>query len=232
MLKQRMPGVLVVAVMCSFVLSGCRRSEPDPVAAELARLVSVTGLGGPTDSQDPNVAKRAGLALSMYKNNVVDVQPVLIDAGLGIIDSSGQWYLRVALYDEDKDVLGWGISEEHRTSEGDEKTLVEEYPVFIHNRQLEDEPLRFFLRPVYIRDSNQRKDTHLWQRFCDEGKGPLESGAQTLEEYRRTLPPVYISIPEPNAVSVYIYDDAGHKSDPVRVRGNWRSKVQDKRSRQ
>jgi hypothetical protein len=164
----------------------------------------------------------------MYKNNVVDIQPILINAGLSCIDSSGQWFVRVSLYDEDKDVLGWGICEEHRTSEGDERTLVEEYPVFIHNRQLDDEPLRFFQRPVYIRDSNQRKDTQLWQRFCDEGKGPLESDARTREEYTRTLPPVYISIPDPNAlaVSVYIYDEAGHKSDAVRVSGNWRSRAQ------
>ena len=67
-----------------------------------------------------------------------------------------------------------------------------------------------------IRTANERKDEKLWQEYVSED--PLEN----IEEYvpwEERVPPIYISIPEPDKVDVWIwiYDKAGHKSEPVKL---------------
>jgi hypothetical protein len=52
------------------------------------------------------------------------------------------------------------------------------------------------------------------------GSGKVQrASATSVTRWEDTLPPVWISIPEPNSVvvSLYVYDKAGYRSNEVRL---------------
>jgi len=134
---------------------------------------------------------------------------------LGTVTVSGR-YLLLGTFDEDRDIVGLGIREEYNDANGLKTLLTEEYPAFVH--RMSSELLLSRPCPVKIRDGDQRKDAQCWDEYVN-GEGIDVSRLQSKKHWIETLPPVWTSIPEPNRVDVYVYvyDKAGHKSDPLKL---------------
>ena len=117
-------------------------------------------------------------------------------------------------YDEEKDIVGIGIREESYGTDREKDVLVEEYPVFTYYSSTQI--LQYRSVPIQFRRSGERKNDQQWQDFL-EGKGFDKSLSSAAERFWKTLPPVYVSVPEPSKVDVlvYVYDKGGHKSNPV-----------------
>jgi len=198
--------ILCVIVICAMLLMscGCAKQE-DGTVQELERIKM--------SMKDAEAKSRIVTALSMRQNNVVDPKPVLIMAGVG--GDKEETFLHMATYDENVDVIGLGVCEEWNTVDGRRDSLVEEYPVFAAHSL--DGVLSYSKVPVELRDSGQRKDEELWRIYAEE-RGSKENSLRDSASNGK-IPPIYVSIPEPNDtdVFVYVYDRSGHKSDSVRL---------------
>ncbi|OHB66822.1 MAG: hypothetical protein A2Y77_14800 [Planctomycetes bacterium RBG_13_62_9] len=77
----------------------------------------------------------------------------------------------------------------------------------------------FMPRAARVGNAKQQKDPQQWQDYVN-GQGIVISEVRDVEYYRATLPPIWISIPDPDRTSVrlYVYDRAGNRSDPVEMR--------------
>jgi hypothetical protein len=210
MLKQGVIDVLRTAALCLIIGSGCgcghhEDSARDPVALELEEHLN-----------SPTCGENARLALSLRKNGVIDPQPVLIAASVFYSRDRDRDVLMVLQYDEEKDIVGVGMREERQGTDRQKDVLVEEYPVFTYYSSTN--VLQYRTMPIQIRRSDERKNEQQWQDFL-EGKGPDQSFANAAERFWKALPPVYVSIPEPNKVDVcvYVYDRGGYKSNLVRL---------------
>gem|GEM_PF-939611 len=200
--------------LCAIAFAGCKYatrgdSGADTVADELRRI--------DLTMKYPEAKERIAAALSLRQNNVLDREPVLIVAGLVTDMREGEDpFLRMAVYDEDRDVLGVGMREERTADSGHETCFVEECPVFAHDRL--SGVLNYLLVPVQARDSDQRKDTERWEAYVLHSESYEDLPRKSAGESK--TPAMYISIPEPNDVAVwaYIYDRSGNTSDPVRLR--------------
>jgi hypothetical protein len=167
--------------------------------------------------------ERAENALTKYQNKTPAPEPVLIVATLGKVTGDDQVYLNFLAYDEDRDLEGFVVEEEHQDPNGRRFKFEERYPAFTHLRMTTAADIIGF--PINLRGVRERMDEERWVRYRDE---PVPAGIH----WEDTLPPVWISLPEPNraAVSLFLYDSAGHKSNQVRLlsllkeqRGNPRS---------
>jgi len=72
--------------------------------------------------------------------------------------------------------------------------------------------------PVDIRDADQQADKERWHSYM-KGEGIDVNIPMSREYWEETLPSVLVSVPKPNTieVNVYLYDRAGHKSEPVKL---------------
>ncbi len=204
--ERRLVKALLV-VMLVPAISGCRR---DPVVEWLEHSKENAKAKGFRD-----VEERCELCLSKWQNRTLDPEPVLVLVSLGRVVARGMNLLFEA-FDEDKDVIGLGIKEEYTDANGLKTLLTEEYPAFVHRMTSDVMPLRFC--DVQIRYAGQRKDAQRWEQYVN-GEGIDVSSLRSTERWIETLPTVWISIPEPNKVDVYVYvyDRAGHKSEPLRL---------------
>ena len=170
----------------------------------------------------------AELAISKWSNGIVDREPITVYASLSKPQGVEQTYLAFILFDEDQDIAGLVVQEEYTNSNGVKTILQENYPAYIQYQCLE--VMRSYAVPIHIRDKNQRKDEKLWQVYTtrdinDLMKEDIEGGRLSEESpqqgqfWEDNLPPVYISIPKPNRIDVWIwiYDRAGNKSEPVKL---------------
>jgi len=135
--------------------------------------------------------------LDDFSNETLDPCPVLIHAGY-ITTDQGACYLALDMSDEDQDVMGVAIREVTEGRNG-KSELLEKYPVFVMY-----EIGHFQLVAFERRTSDQRKDEDAWSQYV--------SGA--VGEHK---PPVWVSAPAPPgvAISVWVYDAAGHRSNEV-----------------
>jgi len=164
------------------------------------------------DGKIPGVRPRAKLALSRWLDQAINPEPIMFWAGLA------QSAKAVALnfFDEDMDVIGFGIEEHYVDANNTRQVLVEEYPVFVHFQWSDVGPLKIV--PMQVRDSGQRADKARWNSYV-KGEGIDPNMAMSREYWTENLPPVWVSVPEPNVldVSVYVYDRAGHRSESVEL---------------
>lgn len=189
---------------------GCRpghTAQEDPNADVVAEL---TNFRVPDSAAD----QRRQLALSKWKNGVIDREPILLAAILSRTVGARAPRVGVFAYDEDKDLLGLGVVERYK--DGTERS--EEYPVYVHA----DSPriVRPGIIPVNLRDKGQQKDESLWEEYVRGDKIDKWSMGHTGGKYYLdTLPPVYVSLPDPNKVDVfvYLYDRRGNKSSLVEL---------------
>ncbi len=212
MVKHAVMLCIVSVCLAAVSLCGCtRRTEetPDPVVEQLRSVRA----GSPAEKE------RVESAISLRQNGVVDSQPVLFgayirretDLGGGLVGSA----LGFTFYDEDEDVVGCVIREERTAPDGSRQVLVEEYPVFMHYPT--DYPLQPRYFPIQIRASDQRKDDQRWKEYAETDIRDKISARDGMRYFIETLPPVYVSVPEPNHTNVLVsvYDRAGHESNPV-----------------
>jgi hypothetical protein len=202
--KWKFVRALLVVVFLP-AISGCRR---DPVVEWLEYDKEKAKAKG-----HPDIEQRCVLCLSKWQNRTLDPEPILVTAPLvRTATESGRWYLSLEAFDEDKDTVGVGIREEYTDVNGLKTGLTEEYAAFVH--QMMSEVMRLLICPVQIRDADQRKDAQRWDQYV-KGEGIHASRPLSAVRWRETLPPVWVSVPEPNRVDVYVYvyDQAGHKSN-------------------
>jgi len=184
--------------------SGCER---DPVNDSLNSMKE----NAPIDMK-----KQIEIAQEMWQNGKVDREPILISADLTKAEGTEDIYIGLITFDEDTDVIGIGIKEEYINPNNLKTTLTEEYPAFVYRMSPDVDELR--LCPVQIRNDSQRKSNQQWEEYI-KGEGIDVSTLKNTIRWRQTLPPVWVSIPDPNHthVQVYIYDKAGNKSKPIKL---------------
>jgi len=185
---------------------------PGEVEEGLRNLSQGTGW---LKESSPEIKQRALIALAKWRNDQIDGEPILFLALLSQPVKSPP-VLCLNLFDEGLDVLGFGIEERWHDANGVSQSCFEEYPVFAHRQQSDFIPFHFV--PVQIRQSGQRKDAQQWDEYL-KGDGLGTGDPLSTEDWRKTLPAAWVSIPEPNGLSsrVYIYDRAGQKSEPVEL---------------
>ncbi len=199
-----------IVVFSIIATLGCRRgttAQEDPNADVVAELTNFR-------APDSAAEQRRQLALSKWQNGVLDREPILLAAILTRVVGAHVPASVVFGYDEDKDLLGLGVVERYK--DGTERS--EEYPVYVHA-----DSTRIVCpgsMPVYLRDKGQQKDQSRWEEYVRGDKIDKWSMGHTGGEYYRdTLPPVYVSLPDPNGVDVlvYLYDRRGNKSSLVEL---------------
>ncbi len=169
--------------------------------------------------------RRNEIVHQMLNNDIVDPEPVLIDAIRQVFDTlydtSGR--LELIVYDEDKDIAGLRIKERYIDPNGDVFTFQEDYPVWIDTLK----PPAYGHESVNMR-FRLRKDENQWQEYVDHVKQvqqlvskQKENGSEELdiEPPKKEMPLVWMSSPEPNKVRVFVsvYDRAGNESEYVEI---------------
>jgi hypothetical protein len=222
---------LFLALMIFSLLGqpGCKkRREPD--LRGFHRRLAVRRLTEISKEDDPNLQKNANTALSQLRRGVRDASPILFAAYLLAADSGGT-RLCAPCFDADQDLRGFCISERHLDPNGEATLIEERYPVFAPF--LTTTPYNDLNFPVEIRNEDQRKDEQAWNEYvlaclefivrqCADARDGQDKPMEASLEV--TLPSMWVSIPEPNHVEVYIsaYDRAGHESNQLRVQLNLR----------
>jgi hypothetical protein len=203
---------LSIVLFSAMAIFGCRAvktPEQDPNAYVTEELANFTNWSVP----DSAAKQRAQLALSQWQNGVLDREPILLAAILTKAQGASMPEIVLFAFDEDKDLLGIGVIE--RQKDGAE--YAEEYPVYVHarpSRVIDTRPV-----PVYLRNKGQQKDESRWEEYVRGDKIDEWSIRHVDRYYQDTMPPVYVSLPDPNKVDVlvYLYDRGGNKSPPVEV---------------
>lgn len=209
--------MLLLVSIPMLLMFGCsrRKTNSDTVMHSLQEIIN--------RSRDRiEVEQRARLAILKWQNGVADGEPFLIDVAMtkSRVRDGERIFLMLVIYDEDVDIVGFAIEEERVDSNGVRTTLLEEYPVFTH--LLDRGVVEFKFIPVLVRDENQRKPEDQWQKYMSTPRQQLrEEYMRRLKKkywsWRDTLPPVWVSVSEPNKVDVRLraYDRAGHLSEWV-----------------
>lgn len=201
--------LLLICVTLATGITGCKR---DPALGELNRLKE-TAIENECDVEK----QRTELALSKWQNGRLDREPILLWAQLGKPIGMDTKDLTFLTFDEDKDIVGFGIVEESVDANGLSTTLTEEYKTTGTGPYPPDETVQGFAFKVQIRDGGQRKDEQRWNEYLKAKSRDVNTKGDRISEGR---PPIWISIPEPNHVDVYlyVYDRQGHKSERIKTR--------------
>jgi hypothetical protein len=227
LLKGYIKGLLLFAII--FLLStlpGCGKESSesenhDPVIWVLRDIIKKPEL-------PVHVRNRAELAISHWQNDVVDCKPILVHAVLGKPQGVDKVILGLIIFDEDRDTVGFVIKEEYVDSNGVKTTLEEDYPAYVHCLPFAVVDAHWVA--IQIRDKHQQKDEQLWSEYVNTDFEQLvnkhiRSDDFSIESFypgkfwEDTLPAVWVSIPEPNKVGVwiYVYDKAANKSEAVKL---------------
>ncbi|MHC4456923.1 MAG: hypothetical protein ACYS0I_07490 [Planctomycetota bacterium] len=221
--------LICMALFMTFLLlavSGCRKESSesenhDPVVWVLRDIIK-------TPDIPVQVRNRAELAISQWQNDVVDCKPILVNAVLGKPQGFDKVLLALIIFDEDRDTVGFVIKEEYVDSNGVKTTLEEDYPAYVHCLPFAVVDAHWVA--IQIRDKHQQKDEQRWQKYVKSDfnelvKEYIQSDKFSVDSFypgefwEDTLPPVLVSVPEPNEVDVwvYVYDKAGNKSEDVKL---------------
>ena len=221
-------AIFLIFTLVSAGLTGCQRASPQNT--EKDPVINVINKAVKNPRIPPEVRERANIAISQWENRVIDPKPIVINACLLSFEGYDSIDLALTIFAECKDIIGFGIKEVHSSPNSPQDIIVEEvYPVYIHC-PLSD-IANLWRVPVQIRKGDRRKDEQSWQKYvnCDYEK--LLHDYKQSEEFLKhglgdfsslwdaTLPPVLVSIPEPNKIDVWVwvYDKAGNKSEPIKL---------------
>ncbi len=192
-----------VCFVAAISLTGCKDDSPKLSDMEKASSHSMRFLL----KRSPPYSEQLQKAANLWENGVCDPEPILFDAILAKWDSSDTVF-GIISSDEDNDLQGIIVREKHAAD-----IFEETYPVFVGGG---------FQVPIYaggitmarIRTQNQRKNEELWEQYAALAAEVGEN------EPLPAAPPLWISIPEPNEVEVWVqlYDKAGNKSNQVKLR--------------
>lgn len=196
-------------ILVPIYVFGCEKSSP-PVEDEFIRRRSVRFCRKVI--ADPKSSKHAkSLAEEILRkrdNDIIDPEPVLVDAGLTQPEGRHVTILVVGISDEDGDLAGIGIRELHAKPDGYSLSIEEEYPVFGY---ASTKAASYYIFKATIRKGNERKNEKDWKEYLDAGLWD-----------RDHMPYLWISVPEPGKIDIeiWVYDHAGHKSELVTL-DNW-----------
>jgi hypothetical protein len=174
-------------------------------------------------------SKCAGSTEKAQEDATANQKPVLRRAtpeALGLDHWPGS-SLRLVVEGEHRDLHGLRIMEQFVDANGVIFTLKEDYPVWIDSSYA----------PSWGRDSvnvhfRQHKDEQLWQQYLEDVRVRQELAAKNkeaqaageavfhIETKKMEIPPVWLSLPEPNKVRVFVsvYDRAGNESEAVEIK--------------
>lgn len=221
---------LFVYITASLVVTGCKKVPKlsDPNMAEFERW---SRLPWAADAKE-----RRQYAVDTYKNKTMDPIPILIYTALGKPVGSKEIKIYLFVLDEDKDLLGFTVTEESQDPNGTAITLEEDYPIFAHCPAVG--VVNGYGFSISARNDEQRKDERLWADHVGMdfdagvkkqiGPEPPESSADWFHEYvqyasrvfelwKSSVPPIYISTPNSDKINVqiHVYDKAGNISNTV-----------------
>ena len=137
----------------------------------------------------PEVRERAKKALQRLGNGVLDPQPTLVLAQLiRSVRESDRGILQLVVVDEELDLRGLRVKEQHKAPDGGWVTMVEEsYPLYAGD-ELAPPTAPFApeeIVPVHIRSKGKVKDEDAWRLYT----------IQALDELvRRLITPTVIEI--------------------------------------
>ena len=203
---------MLVLLMILPTITSCRRDR-DPVSENLKLMIKNCSKHLPKSSGE---MQRAQLALLKWENRVLDRKPLLMTALLTKAIGAENVSIGLITFNEDKDIIGLGIMEKCVDANGLKTFLIEEYDAFVH--WVIRPVLEIHMLPIQIRNAHQRKDNQRWDKYV-RGEGIDVNDIRNVERWKETLPPVWITLPDPNStdVYIYIYDNAGNKSDPIQL---------------
>lgn len=221
---------LFTATTVVTTLNGCKKQNDDR-KEELMFNLTVSDLTSSAEKlQGSDLGRRCQVALSKLKNGDLDTEPILLQASVGLVEPNDEPALFVFTFDEDRDIRGLRIKEQYIDPNGTLTTLEEDYPVFVNSlTSVISEHIRF---PIQIRDKYQRKDKCLWLEYANRNLDALirkylderqqdcgDTFTRKVLWKEKEMPPVYISVPDPNRVEVFIsiYDRAGNESESIKV---------------
>lgn len=158
---------------------------------------------------------RASKALSTWENGIIDHEPILIFSFLRKVlelDDSYSDFIVLGYYDEDKDILGFGIREKHISSEKQITFIEETYPAHVHEDRLKNVVSGTWI-PVDLRIEGKYKDELEWDKFING------DNIDWNQPWDKIVPPMCVSVPEPDKIEVWVwvYDRAGNKSEPIKL---------------
>ena len=199
--------LIVVFVLILAHIMSCRDSDSTREKEEYIRLASIglckKLLVNPKATE--HTKSLAQLTLQKWENNRLDPEPILMFAVLTRLRGKESIRLLLGISDEDADVAGVAIRERHMESNGQISIIEEEYPVFGYGLTITAAQMI----PIKIRKGNERKNEQHWKNY-------LEIGVWD----RDMRPDLWVSNPQPGKVDVeiWVYDHAGHKSEPVSLK--------------
>jgi hypothetical protein len=208
---------------------GCNKNNPPEVPKDeiLSKLNWIENVFLKNNAL-PESNQLVNMAISKWQNGALDPEPFLLYNQLhefrnDFKDSNFKSAsLSFYIYDEEKDIVGLIIEEEHTDSQGTNTSFQENYPIFLH--YVQKNVLRLIDIKVYMRNGN-KKNEEKWQEYANKSieqlKNEFKSGKNMINTpFIDTLPKVWISIPEPNKVNVnlYVYDKNGNISQPLKLR--------------
>ena len=201
-------GFLIVLVLLS-----CKKDSPEKTFEEFVNSSVPYGIRRNIDNPyfPSEVKQRAAFALSKWENGTIDSEPILIIASLSRSEGIENIDITLNMYDENKDIAGICIKEQHTKPDGSQVVIEESYPAYVHSSFYS--PIDSVSVPVEIRTEDKLKNEQLWQDYIDRD---IDWNEVSLHD---VIPTICISIPEPNTVDVWIwvFDNAGHRSEPIKL---------------
>lgn len=157
----------------------------------------------------------------------VDSKPVLKLARLETLDFDYS-SLHFKIDGEYRDMAGLRVKEHHVDVNGTTFTIEEDYPVWIDSPPIYSPSWQDSSINVHFR---QYKNEKQWKRYLEDiqmrrelaskNKEAQDAGEPVfdIETERMEIPPVWLSVPEPNKVRVFVsvYDCAGNESKAVEI---------------
>lgn len=213
-------GILLMSPLGGYVLVASEDGVSQPITAN-TELRVVQALAG-DDSVPTGVRTRAQKAMAEWRDTD---QPLLVRAMLynSPITTDGRPMLHVIALDRNFDLCGIRVREEHRTTDETTSKIEESYPIWARYVRAPGTTWVNSARYVDIRDNNQRKDPVRWERYLLDSIDWIIHkyfrGRRTPRGYGVDMPPIWISVPEPNKVRVWlsVYDRVGHESEYIEV---------------
>ena len=210
---------ICVGIVAMFLVIGCKKPplnirEVSSVEDVIRRVVINPNM--PSSAKD-----RANYVLSLYNNGIIDNKPVLIVCGISQIVGSEDPVIELIFYDENDDVVGFGIKEIIEDDTTDD-TMQNEYPVFYHNK---------FSSNIHIRNFDVKLLTKENSKTLSDVKGEWDNFTKLnldLSTYEPVpIPTIYVGDLQKygHEALAWIYDKAGNKSDPVRLINNLRGET-------
>jgi hypothetical protein len=191
----------ITLLMISFLIVGCEQKN-DEALTILQNLKSRYEKEQVVNTQ---LVNRIDKDVAEYLNKKEDFIPILIYAELVNAKNSEEVYLRLAFYDEDTDLLGFGIRQKADNQYGFTEVR---YPIYI-KRSLKK--VSASLLPINISTNIKDKNETLWSLYVRSDKAS--------EPGFLDIPPVWISLPDDPEImlEVFLYDKEGNISEFVKI---------------